>query len=64
MEPSLKGMHHNLSRLRQNRQTGALFTGCSAYPGCAFREPHDGYGKELCNFPDGTDNWLISGRLL
>jgi hypothetical protein len=27
--------------LRQNRQTGALFTGCSAYPGCAFREPHD-----------------------
>ena len=22
--------------LRQNRQTGALFTGCSAYPGCAF----------------------------
>jgi ssDNA-binding Zn-finger/Zn-ribbon topoisomerase 1 len=50
--------------LRQNRQTGALFTGCSAYPGCAFREPHDGYGKELCNFPDGTDNWLISGRLL
>src|SRR4030095_11177258 len=27
--------------LRQNRQTGALFTGCSAYPRCAFREPHD-----------------------
>ena len=27
--------------LRQNRQTGALFTGCSAYPGCAFVEPHD-----------------------
>ena len=27
--------------LRQNRQTGALFTGCSAYPGCAFTEPHD-----------------------
>src|SRR5215468_11678540 len=27
--------------LRQNRQSGALFTGCSAYPGCAFREPHD-----------------------
>ena len=27
--------------LRQNRQTGALFTGCSAYPGCAFSEPHD-----------------------
>src|SRR2546430_2133313 len=27
--------------LRQNRQTGVLFTGCSAYPGCAFREPHD-----------------------
>jgi len=27
--------------LRQNRQTGALFTGCTAYPGCAFREPHD-----------------------
>jgi hypothetical protein len=27
--------------LRQNRQTGALFTGCSASPGCAFREPHD-----------------------
>ena len=26
--------------LRQNRQTGALFTGCSAYPGCAFAEPH------------------------
>jgi len=26
--------------LRQNRQTGARFTGCSAYPGCAFREPH------------------------
>src|SRR5438105_7243128 len=25
--------------LRQNRQTGALFTGCSAYPGCAFAEP-------------------------
>ena len=25
----------------QNRQTGALFTGCSAYPGCAFTEPHD-----------------------
>ena len=27
--------------LRQNRQTGVLFTGCSAYPACAFREPHD-----------------------
>src|SRR5258705_11093997 len=27
--------------LRQNRQTGALFTGCSAYPGCAYTEPHD-----------------------
>ena len=27
--------------LRQNRQTAALFTGCSAYPGCAFAEPHD-----------------------
>src|SRR5712691_561290 len=27
--------------LRQNRQTGVLFTGCSAYPGCAFTEPHD-----------------------
>jgi len=27
--------------LRQNRQTGALFTGGSAYPGCAFTEPHD-----------------------
>lgn len=27
--------------LRQNRQTGARFTGCSAYPGCAFAEPHD-----------------------
>ena len=27
--------------LRQNRQTSALFTGCSAYPGCAFAEPHD-----------------------
>jgi hypothetical protein len=27
--------------VRQNRQTGALFTGCSAYPGCAFTEPHD-----------------------
>jgi GAF domain-containing protein len=27
--------------LRQNRQTGALFTGCSAYPSCAFTEPHD-----------------------
>ena len=27
--------------LRQNRQTGTLFTGCSAYPGCAFSEPHD-----------------------
>ena len=27
--------------LRQNRQSGALFTGCSAYPGCAFAEPHD-----------------------
>src|SRR5947208_8445587 len=27
--------------LRQNRQTGVLFTGCSAYPGCAFSEPHD-----------------------
>src|SRR2546422_8433393 len=26
--------------LRQNRQTGGLFTGCSAYPSCAFREPH------------------------
>jgi ssDNA-binding Zn-finger/Zn-ribbon topoisomerase 1 len=22
--------------LRQNRQTSALFTGCSAYPGCTF----------------------------
>ena len=22
-----------------------------------------GVGKELCNFPDGTDNWLISGVL-
>jgi ssDNA-binding Zn-finger/Zn-ribbon topoisomerase 1 len=27
--------------LRQNRQTGVLFTGCSAYPDCAFAEPHD-----------------------
>src|SRR5215467_4838602 len=27
--------------LRQNRQTGVLFTGCSAYPDCGFREPHD-----------------------
>jgi hypothetical protein len=27
--------------LRQNRQTGALFTGCTAYPGCPFTEPHD-----------------------
>jgi hypothetical protein len=27
--------------LRQNRQTRALFTGCSAYPSCAFTEPHD-----------------------
>ena len=27
--------------LRQNRQTGVLFTGCSAYPGCGFAEPHD-----------------------
>ena len=27
--------------LRQNRQTATLFTGCSAYPGCAFAEPHD-----------------------
>jgi len=27
--------------LRQNRQTRALFTGCSAYPSCTFREPHD-----------------------
>src|SRR5712692_4144660 len=27
--------------LRQNRQTDALFTGCSAYPRCAFTEPHD-----------------------
>src|SRR5207245_11305068 len=27
--------------LRQNRQTGALFTGCSAYPGCASTAPHD-----------------------
>src|SRR5207253_8630760 len=27
--------------LRQNRQTGVLFTGCSAYPSCAFAEPHD-----------------------
>src|SRR2546430_4194932 len=27
--------------LRRSRQTGALFTGCSAYPGCAFTEPHD-----------------------
>jgi len=27
--------------LRQNRQTGVLFTGCSVYPDCAFAEPHD-----------------------
>ena len=27
--------------LRQNRQTGVLFTGCSAYPRCGFAEPHD-----------------------
>ena len=27
--------------LRQNRQTATLFTGCSAYPGCSFAEPHD-----------------------
>jgi hypothetical protein len=27
--------------LRQNRRSGAFFTGCSAYPRCAFREPHD-----------------------
>src|SRR4029453_14477266 len=26
--------------LRQNRQTGALFTGCSAYPRCGFFAPH------------------------
>jgi len=24
---------------------------------------HGGVGKELCNFPDGTDNWLTSGVL-
>jgi hypothetical protein len=27
--------------LRQNRQTETLLTGCSAYPHCAFAEPHD-----------------------
>ena len=27
--------------LRQNRYTSELFTGCSAYPACAFTEPHD-----------------------
>jgi len=27
--------------LRQNRHTSELFTGCSAYPACAFTEPHD-----------------------
>ena len=27
--------------LRQNRQTAALFTGCSVYPSCPFSEPHD-----------------------
>ena len=27
--------------LRQNRQTGALLTGCSAAPGRVFAEPHD-----------------------
>jgi hypothetical protein len=27
--------------LRHNRQTDVLFTGCSAYPRCAFTEPHD-----------------------
>ena len=27
--------------LRHNRQTDVLFTGCSAYPHCAFTEPHD-----------------------
>jgi ssDNA-binding Zn-finger/Zn-ribbon topoisomerase 1 len=27
--------------LRQNHQTGVLFTGCSAYPDCAFADPHD-----------------------
>jgi hypothetical protein len=27
--------------LRQNRHTRELFTGCSAYPACAFTEPHD-----------------------
>jgi hypothetical protein len=27
--------------LRQNRQTRALFTGCSAFPSCVFTEPHD-----------------------
>ena len=27
--------------LRQNRQTAALFAGCSSYPSCAFAEPHD-----------------------
>jgi ssDNA-binding Zn-finger/Zn-ribbon topoisomerase 1 len=30
-----------LLELRQNRQTGVLFTGCSAYPQCGFTEPHD-----------------------
>src|SRR5215471_10789644 len=33
--------------LRQNRQTGALFTGCSAYPSCAFTEPHDARVQSL-----------------
>ena len=26
---------------RERASGGALFTGCSAYPGCAFSEPHD-----------------------
>jgi ssDNA-binding Zn-finger/Zn-ribbon topoisomerase 1 len=33
--------------LRQNRQTGVLFTGCSAYPRCGFAEPHDPRGQTL-----------------
>jgi hypothetical protein len=33
--------------LRQHCQTETLLTGCSAYPGCPFTEPHDFRGQAL-----------------
>jgi hypothetical protein len=43
----LKAMHHQKDRQCQMNDAEIM----------------TGVGKEVCNFPDGADNWLISGVL-